>query len=68
LIEPEDMELEANAEHSFRTLKEIRETAEANAIQEALAMSGGQIGKASEMLGVSRPTVYHLLKKYNIEA
>ncbi len=68
LIEPEDMELDADAEHSFRTLKEIRETAEANAIQEALAMSGSQIGKAAEMLGVSRPTVYHLLKKYNIEA
>ena len=68
LIEPEDLELESDAEHSFKTLKEIRETAEANAIQEALAMSGGQIGKASEMLGVSRPTVYHLLKKYNIEA
>lgn len=68
LIEPADLELDADAEHSFKTLKEIRETAEANAIQEALAMSGSQIGKAAEMLGVSRPTVYHLLKKYNIEA
>lgn len=68
LIEPEDLELEVDSTRSFRTLKEIRESAEANAIQEALAMCEGQIGKASEMLGVSRPTVYHLLKKYNIEA
>lgn len=68
MIEPQDLELTANLDHVFKTLKEIRETAEANAIQEALAISEGQIGKASEMLGVSRPTVYHLLKKYNIEA
>ena len=27
----------------------------------------GQVGKAAEVLGVSRPTVYHLLKKYEIE-
>jgi len=68
LVEPDDLELEVDSTDTFKTLKEIRETAEANAIQEALAMSEGQIGKASEMLGVSRPTVYHLLKKYKIEA
>ncbi|MGD9600857.1 MAG: PEP-CTERM-box response regulator transcription factor [Gammaproteobacteria bacterium] len=67
-IEPYDLELEAPSNAGFKTLREIRETAEANAIQQALAINGGQIGKAADMLGVSRPTVYHLLKKYNIPA
>jgi two-component system, NtrC family, response regulator len=66
MIEPYDLELEAPNNTGFRTLKEIRETAEANAIQHALAVNAGQIGKAADLLGVSRPTVYHLIKKYNI--
>ncbi len=68
LVEPDDLELDVDSTRSLKSLKEIREDAEANAIQEAMAIAEGQIGKASEMLGVSRPTVYHLLKKYNIEA
>lgn len=66
-IEPHDLELDSATEGQFSTLKEIRELAEADAIQKALAFNEGQIGKAAEMLGVSRPTVYHLLKKYSIE-
>jgi two-component system, NtrC family, response regulator len=66
MIEPYDLELEAPHNSEFKTLKEIRETAEANAIQHAMAINAGQIGKAADMLGVSRPTVYHLIKKYNL--
>ncbi len=66
VIEPFDLELDAPETNGFRTLREIREEAEAAAIQQALAASSGQVGKAAEMLGVSRPTVYHLMKKYNI--
>ncbi len=68
MIEPYDLELEAPSSIGFKTLREVRELAEANAIQHALAVNGGQIGKAADLLGVSRPTVYHLLKKYNIPA
>ena len=68
LVEPSDLELETTADTGLKTLKELREEVEANAIQEALAMADGQIGKASELLGVSRPTVYNLLKKYHIDA
>ncbi len=68
VIEPYDLELEAPAHGAFKTLREVREEAEAEAIQKALAVNGGQIGKAAEMLGISRPTVYHLLKKYSIRA
>jgi two-component system NtrC family response regulator len=67
VIEPFDLELDPPASNGFRTLREIREEAEAAAIQQALAASAGQVGKAAEMLGVSRPTVYHLMKKFNIQ-
>ncbi len=67
-IEPYDLELETPATIGFKTLREIRESAEAHAIQHALAVTGGQIGKVADMLGVSRPTVYHLIKKYDINA
>ena len=66
MIEPYDLELDAPVSSGFKTLREIRETAEADAIQRALALNEGQIGKAANLLGVSRPTVYHLIKKYNI--
>ncbi len=68
MIEPYDLELETPSSTGFKTLREIRETAESDAIQHALAINSGQIGKAAELLGISRPTVYHLIKKYDIPA
>jgi len=67
-IEPADLELEIDDDAEIMTLKQFREQAEAAAVRKALAVTDGQVGKAAEMLGVSRPTVYHLLKKYDIPA
>ena len=67
-IEPDDLELEAVDGARVPTLKECREEAEATAIRRALAVADGQVNRAAELLGVSRPTVYHLLKKYHIQA
>jgi two-component system NtrC family response regulator len=66
-IEPGDLELEAVGETRLPTLKECREEAEALAIRRALAVADGQVNRAAELLGVSRPTVYHLVKKYDIQ-
>ena len=62
------LELEIDDDAEIMTLKQFREQAEAAAVRKALAVTDGQVGKAAEMLGVSRPTVYHLLKKYDIPA
>ena len=67
-IEPQDLELDPPTETEFKTLKQVREEAESEAIQQALAIADGNIGNAANLLGVSRPTVYHLLKKYGLEA
>ncbi|MEY3253656.1 MAG: hypothetical protein RL227_2629 [Pseudomonadota bacterium] len=48
-------------------LRTVREAAERQVIVAALARANGNIVKASEMLGVSRPTLYDLMKKLAIK-
>ncbi len=49
-------------------LREVRQHAESKAIRIALTKSYGNISKASEMLGITRPTLYDLLNKYGLSA
>ena len=48
-------------------LRSVREAAERKAIVAALARANGNIVKASEILGVSRPTLYDLMHKLAIK-
>jgi len=48
------------------TLREVRERAEKNMIISAIEKHDGNVAKAASDLGVSRPTLYDLMKKYNI--
>jgi two-component system, NtrC family, response regulator len=54
-------------EQSDLDLRTVREAAERQAIIAALARSNGNIVKASELLGVSRPTLYDLMKRLSIK-
>ncbi len=47
-------------------LKQAREEADRKALQTAIATSDGNISQAAKILGVSRPTLYDLMKQYNI--
>ncbi|MDH3748029.1 MAG: PEP-CTERM-box response regulator transcription factor [Gammaproteobacteria bacterium] len=49
-------------------LREVRQRAESKAIRVALTKCYGNISKAAEMLGVTRPTLYDLLNKYGLSA
>jgi two-component system NtrC family response regulator len=49
-------------------LREVRQKAETKAIRVALAKSYGNISRASELLGITRPTLYDLLNKYGLSA
>ena len=49
-------------------LREVRRRAESKAIRVALMKSFGKISRAAELLGVTRPTLYDLLKKYGLSA
>jgi two-component system NtrC family response regulator len=48
-------------------IRRIREAAERQAVITALARSNGNVLKASEMLGVSRPTLYDLMTRLAIK-
>ncbi|MDY0226576.1 MAG: helix-turn-helix domain-containing protein, partial [Desulfomicrobium apsheronum] len=50
-----------------KTLKEARAMLEKKMVLSALSRFEGNIVKASEALGISRPTMYDLLKKHEIE-
>jgi two-component system NtrC family response regulator len=47
-------------------LRSVREKAESLAIQKAYALADGNMSKTSELLGVTRPTLYSLIEKYGL--
>lgn len=49
-------------------LKSAREMADRRAIRRAIARTDGNISGAAKMLGISRPTLYDLLKQYQMQA
>ena len=48
-------------------LRTIREAAEKTAVLAVMARVNGNIAKAAEMLGVSRPTLYDLMHRFGLK-
>jgi len=67
LVTAEDLDLVAdNEDGAFLNLKSAREHADRIAITRAIARAEGNISSAAKLLGISRPTLYDLLKQYSI--
>jgi len=64
-----DLELGGDTPEELATfnLREIRDRAERQAVIRALNHVSGKVSQASELLGVSRPTMYDLLRKYGLK-
>ena len=48
-------------------LKAVRESADRKAIRQALARAEGNISGTARLLGISRPTLYDLMKAYDLQ-
>jgi two-component system NtrC family response regulator len=65
MSEDQDKTICYGVDVSGMKLKEARSVVEKGLLAEALEASQGNIMKAAEVLGVSRPTLYDLMKKHN---
>jgi len=55
-------------EEAWLNLRAAREAADRVAIRRAMMQSEGNISLAAKLLGISRPTLYDLLKQYRMQA
>ena len=62
LAEPDE------ADEHLLNLKSAREATDRKVIRHALARSEGNISSTAKLLGISRPTLYDLLKQYDLHA
>ncbi len=74
LVEPRDLELESsmktdmprNVNPGSRTLKEAKDDLEKNMIVSALDRHGGNVAQSAEELGISRPSLYDIMKRHGL--
>jgi two-component system NtrC family response regulator len=66
-LTPADLELDdVQVESQPFALREVREMAERKAIQRALSYTDSNVSRTADLLGVTRPTLYNLMKKHNL--
>jgi two-component system NtrC family response regulator len=67
-VTADDLDLgDENADDLQLNLKAAREAADRKAITRAIARTEGNISNAAKLLGVSRPTLYDLMKQYDLQ-
>ena len=69
LIGAADLDLDNDDEQTgdLLNLKAAREAADRVAIIRAISQTDGNISNAAKLLGISRPTLYDLLKQYQLQ-
>jgi len=59
---------EADDDGDIINLKAVRDAADSKAIRRALARAEGNISNTAKLLGISRPTLYDLMKQHDLGA
>jgi two-component system NtrC family response regulator len=65
-LQASDLGLAAPERVEMLSLREVRDTAEKQAVIRVLGRVNGNLRKAAELLGVSRPTLYDLMNRYGL--
>ena len=67
LLTAKDLELDGQTAEPIQVnLRQVRDRAERQAVQRALSVDRGNISRAAELLGISRPTLYDLMNKHGL--
>lgn len=67
-VSADDLEFGDDADELLLNLKAAREAADRKAIKRAISRTEGNISNAAKLLGISRPTLYDLLKQYELQS
>jgi two-component system NtrC family response regulator len=66
-VTAEDLGLSENTgRFMLLNLKAVRTAAEKQAVQQALGVVDGNVSAAAELLGITRPTLYDLMQKFEL--
>lgn len=72
LVNSADLDLpgstDEDGESDIINLKAVRDAADHRAIRRAIARTEGNISNAAKLLGISRPTLYDLIKQHGLQA
>src|SRR6476620_2145601 len=63
-----DLKPKDEGETAAINLRAVREVADRRAIRQAMSRTDNNISGAAKLLGISRPTLYDLLKQYRLQA
>ncbi|MEP7348926.1 MAG: PEP-CTERM-box response regulator transcription factor [Sphingorhabdus sp.] len=66
-VSADDLEFGDDDDTLLLNLKAAREQADRKAIKRAISRTEGNISSAAKLLGISRPTLYDLLKQYDLQ-
>ncbi len=66
-ITAEDLGLADSTDEEPINLRQVRDEAEYKAMIKALGRVDGNIVKAAELLGISRPTLYDLMSRHGVK-